>query len=307
MTIQNLTQKSNKMLNATSTTPSLDTVVFLCEVLDQTKEFIFANPNFEVSNEQEKKFWGMIERRKKNEPVAYIINKKEFFGLDFFINKNVLIPRPETEMLVEEIIHNLNCELNCDHSIDVIDVGTGSGCIISSIAKYLVSNNLYCSENILPSIEQVKSQKLKVKRTTKYNFFAIDSSAESLEVAKKNFKTHGVNFIQTLQGNLLKPYLKIKNTDNTVVIIANLPYLNDEEYENTSPDVKNFEPKSALYGGVDGLKYIKELLEQIAKNGLNKTKIVMEISPSQVAFLQNNGFEIKKDLFGVSRYAIFIT
>ncbi len=304
MTIQTLTQKSNKILQTTSPTPSIDSVVFLCEVLNKTKEFIFANPNFEISAEQEEKFFSMIERRKNHEPVAYIINKKEFFELDFFINKNVLIPRPETEMLVEETIHNLNCELNCDHSIDVVDVGTGSGCIISSIAKYLVNNNLYCSENILSSIEQVKSQKLKVKRTTKYNFFAIDSSAESLEVAKKNFKTHGIDFIQTLRGNLLEPYLKIKDTNNTAIIIANLPYLNNNEYDKTAPDVKNFEPKSALYGGPDGLKYIKELIDQASKSGLNKAVILLEISPSQVGFLQNNGFVIKKDLFSVSRYAV---
>jgi len=263
-------------------------VVFLCAVLNKTKEFILANPNFEIPEKQEKDFLKMLERRKNHEPVAYIVNQKEFFGLNFFINKNVLIPRPETEMLVEETIHNLNCKLNHDHDIDIVDVGTGSGCIITSIAKNVNHTNV--------------------------NFFATDSSEKSLDVAKKNFKIHGVEFIKALQGNLLEPYLKLRgisrvhhwDRSKTVIIVANLPYLNDDEYESTAPDVKNFEPKSALYGGLDGLKYIKELLFQVSKNGLNKAKIIMEISPSQTQYFTKNfpTAQIKKDLFGIDRFVL---
>jgi len=285
MTIQSLTKKSNKILKDTSTTSSLDSVVFLCEVLHRTKEFIFANPNFEISKEQERKFFEMIERRKNHEPVAYIINKKEFFGLDFYVDKNVLIPRPETEMFIHDLIHKLNHELNHDFNIDIIDIGTGSGCIIVSIIKSLIKNKT-----------ELKS----------FNFFAIDNSEKSLEVARKNFKLHRIDFIKTLQGNLLEPYLKIRNKKNKAIIIANLPYLNDDEYNNTAPDVKKFEPKSALYGGGNGLKFIKELLTQVSKNGLNKAIIMLEISPTQTQYFIEHfpTAKIIKDLFGVDRIAI---
>jgi len=329
MSIHNLLQQSTQTLSPTSSTPQLDAVVFLCETLRQTKEFILANPDHKISIEQERKFFSMVERRKNHEPVAYIINKKEFFGLDFFVNENVLIPRPETETLVELSLlpelqqakrknHNLNCKLNHEHAIDIVDVGTGSGCVTVSIIKLLLeqkfllqttraTNFKFQKPARIATQSVVDSPNFKYKENLKnINFFAIDNSEKSLEIARKNFKFHEIDFIKILKGNLLEPYLKVKNKKNKSIIIANLPYLNDDEYNRTTPDVKNFEPKSALCGGKDGLKYIKELLAQVSKNGLNKAIIVLEISPTQTLYFIEKfpAAKIKKDLYGVDRFVI---
>ncbi|MFH1175723.1 MAG: peptide chain release factor N(5)-glutamine methyltransferase [bacterium] len=308
MATRDLLQKSSQLLKKTSTTPLLDTEVFLCEVLDKPKEFVLANPEFEIPEKQEKKFWEMVERRKKSEPVAYIINKKEFYSLDFFVDKNVLIPRPETEMIVEMVlkitvgaIHELPLPKN--KCVDIIDIGTGSGCIIGTIAKKLVG-----------AIHELPLPKM--------HFFAIDNNSETLKIAKKNFENLGIEKnINVLEGNLLEPYLELENpptpftkgvigekfsASTEKIILTNLPYLNEEEYKNCAPDVKLYEPKNALYGGKDGLKYIKELLLQIKKANLKNYYLILEISPAQTEFFKNNfsEIEIKKDLFGIDRFAI---
>ena len=295
MTISNLIKKSSQYLKKTSTTPLLDSEVFLCKALKKEKEFILANPNFKISAAQEKKFWDMVERRKKYEPVVYIINKKEFFGLDFYIDENVLMPRPKTEILVEktiEIILKLFSKKN-NKQIDVIDVGTGSGCIIAAIANqfsYYRRDAKYC----------VSTEENKI------NFFAIDNSKNSLKTAKKNFKKLELKKIKTLQGNLIEPYLKIKNKSSIKIITANLPYLNETEYKNCLPEVKKHEPKNALYGGKNGLKYIIELIGQIKKSEIKNVYLLLEISPAQKKYFINNfsSAKIIKDFFQADRFAI---
>jgi len=330
MAIQNLLKKSSQELKKTSTTPLLDCEIFLCEAIQKEKEFILANLDYKISKNQEKKFWGMVERRKKHEPVAYIINRKEFFGLDFFVNhvqknifhrasKNVLIPRPETEMLVEEtisIIQNLVWTENSPpiqknpltpflkgghKNINIIDVGTGSGCIIAAIANY------FCN------VETQDFASLQIGKNIK--IFAIDNSSDSLKIAKRNFRKLGIEKqIKILKGNLIEPYLEYCNCRSTMhrapthhVIIANLPYLNEQEYKNCPSDVKKYEPKNALYGGKDGLKFIKKLISQIEKSGLENYSLLLEMSPTQAEFLKSQGFKIKKDLFKIERYALKVS
>lgn len=312
MTIQNILQKSSQLLKKTSTTPFLDTEVFLCDVLKKPKEFILANPEFELSELQEKKFWKIIERRKKFEPVAYILNRKEFFGLDFYIDKNVLIPRPETEMIVEMAINIAETENFQPLRINIIDVGTGSGCIIAAIAHMILKKKAPLFNHILPKKNRV-------------SFFALDYSADSLKIARKNFKRLNLSAIKIMQGNLLDPFLGFrrdpsfrkaefgmtKNTrknsadkKNFDIIVSNLPYLNKEEYKNCPNEVKKYESKSALYGGKNGLKYIKKLILQAEKSELENCHLILEISPSQANYLKERGFEIRKDLFGTERFAL---
>ena len=158
MTIQEILRKTY----STYKLSPLDSEILLSLALAKPKEYILAHPENKISPAQIKKYYSFVERRSTGEPIAYIAGKKEFFGLDFIVDKNVLIPRPETELLVEHAIEKI---LNTKYGMPdtIIDVGTGSGNIIISIAKNLPIKN-------------------------KTNFYAVDISKKSLEVAKKNAK-----------------------------------------------------------------------------------------------------------------------
>lgn len=200
--------------------PKPETELILTEVLKVDKAFIFAYPEKELSLEQEKKVQKFIKRRLSNEPLAYIFGHKEFFSLDFSVNKNVLIPRPETEELVEIVIKNTQH----NSKVTVVDVGTGSGCISVSIAKNLPLAKVY----------------------------AIDASKEALEVARENALKHHVQTqIEFLEGNLLKPLPPIEKID---FILANLPYIPTQNYLKLERQIKDFEPKLALDSGESPMK-----------------------------------------------------
>jgi release factor glutamine methyltransferase len=193
----------------------------------------------------------ILKRIEKNEPWEYIKGRSEFHGMKFMINKNTLIPRVETEQLID-IATNILKENNSYEYI--VDVGTGSGCIIIFLAKILCKRN-----NI--------------------KFLATDINLKTLRVAKKNSVLHKVNEkISFSKSNLIKD-VEIKGPS---FIVANLPYVPTEMYKGLDKNVIDFEPRSALDGGKDGLKYYRELLEQIEEKSLRryKTTLLIEIEPS---------------------------
>lgn len=251
MTIRETYQKYYKKIDA------LDLELIIAHEIGKAREFVLAHPEYNLTKKQELKTKNLLMRRKRGEPLAYILGQKEFYGLNFRVNKAVLVPRPETEMLVEEV---LGLQLK-NHTI--IDIGTGSGNIIISIAKNIKEKN---------------------------NFYAVDTSLKALTVARQNSKAHGTGKkIKFLKGDLLKPLLN-KISGNSSIIIANLPYLSSKIYNSTSRDIKNFEPKSALLSGTDGLNHYRKLLQQIKKLTTNyklKTTNFLEISPEQKPALQN--------------------
>lgn len=272
-------------------TPALDAEILLAFVLGKPKEFLYAHSEKKITANQLNQFKKIIARRAKHEPVAYITGHKEFFGLDFFVNKNVLIPRPETELLVEETLKKIqNTKYKIQNTL-IIDVGTGSGCIAVSLA-YQLPHAKICATEI---------------------------SSGAIKVARKNIKHHKVT-VTLLCGNLLKPIikkienckLKIKN----LIVTANLPYLTTKQWYYTQPEIKKYEPRLALDGGPDGLKYHKQLLKQIKKivtgYKLQVTSLI-EIDPSQakpISKLIKNIFptaklQIKKDLAGRDRIILF--
>jgi len=234
----------------------LDLELLIAHSLGKTREFVLTYPKKTISKKQEVTIKKSIARRAKSEPIAYITGHKEFYGLDFITNKNTLIPRPETELLVEEVL-----KLNPKNNI-IADIGTGSGNIIISLAKNISSKNYY---------------------------FGIDISKEALRVAKKNAKNHNVDKkIRFFIGDLLSPFIencKLKIENSTLVTVANLPYLSKEIYSSVSADVKKYEPISALYSSEAGLSHYHKLLKQIydiSKNYELKSIIcIFEISPEQ--------------------------
>ncbi len=245
MTIKQALSKATKLLAKASRTPSLDAEVLLQFTLKIEKHKLFQDLAENISPRQLKRFNKLVARRKQSEPIAYLINNKEFFGLDFYVDKRVLIPRPETEILVEEALKI--ARKNKKDKPSIVDVGTGSGCIAVSLAKNLSNGKI----------------------------FAIDKSLSALKVAKKNIDKHKLNSkIKLVRGNLLAP---LKNRVD--IIIANLPYLTLAKINATEESVRKYEPRMALLAGKKETTLYEKLLEQtpqyINKNGF----ILLEIDP----------------------------
>lgn len=226
--------------------------ILLAHVLNKPKEFLYMEPAYKLSASKLISLRKLIKRREKGEPIAYILGYKEFLGLRFKVNKNVLVPRPETELLVESI--KLKVEsMGQNNPVRILDVGTGSGAIAVSLAN------------------QVQGARLKVQIS------ASDVSQNALAVAKENAKLHKVK-IKFIKSSLLQ---NIK--EDFDIIVANLPYGWKAWKNNSSIATKGlkFEPQVALFTEENGLKLIRELLEQIPKETIKPKLVYLEFDPRQ--------------------------
>lgn len=246
---------------------ALDRELLLASVLKKGRTFLLAHPEYELTPTQARRFQQFVERREQHEPLAYIIGEKEFFGLPFLVNRFTLIPRPETEFLVEDVLAFLK-KKKSNKRVAIVDAGTGSGSIIVSMAKHI-------------SLRQSFSRH--------FSFFAVDTSLRALQVAKKNAKRHKVDkLIQFFQSDCLAQVKKKLSRFDELLILANLPYLSKELYQNTDPTVQNFEPKSALLSGKDGLDHYRRLLLELQTlSPGKKINFWLEISPEQASLLEN--------------------
>ncbi|MFW0862456.1 MAG: peptide chain release factor N(5)-glutamine methyltransferase [Candidatus Komeilibacteria bacterium] len=235
--------KATKKLEDYSTSASLDAEVLLMHVLKIDKTQLLANPKLKISFINNIKFNSLINKRIKYYPIAYLIGYKEFYGLKFKVNKHTLVPRPESELFIDELK-----KINPINKI-IIDIGTGSGCLIISAAKYLPNNK----------------------------YIGTDISSDALKIAKLNAKAYNLN-IDFYKGNLLE--LVIDRNIN--IIMANLPYLNETEMKENS--IKR-EPRTALYSKDNGLYHYNRLLQQIKENNLKPEYIFIEINPEQIKTL----------------------
>ncbi len=250
---------------------ALDLELLIASTINKPREFVLAHPEYKIPVTRNPKLEAWIKRRMEHEPIAYILGQKEFYGLNFRVNKNTLIPRPETELLVEKVISYLQLVNGKNKKITIVDIGTGSGNIIITLAKLWTSD---------------------VQKRHPLSFYGIDISAKALAVAQKNSTLHKVNkAIKFLQGSLLEPILK--NTryqipDTRYLVVANLPYLSKSIYAGVSRDIKKYEPKSALLSGKNGLAHYEKLLIQIKKLSVVgcRLSVFMEISPEQKSALQ---------------------
>ncbi|MCD6149347.1 peptide chain release factor N(5)-glutamine methyltransferase [bacterium] len=292
-----------------------DLEILISHAIKKPKEFILAHPEYKLSPNQELRIKNYAKRRIKREPIAYITKHKEFYGLDFKVNKNVLIPRPETEALPELAISNLPAYLPCrqadrtgrqlvvwkNKKIVIADIGTGSGNIIISVAKNLDSLPRR------PASPNRGEQAGRLRGNDNIKFYASDISKKALQLACQNAKKHKVDKkIKFLQGNLLKPLMdkKILFIDHcSLIIVANLPYLSKKIYDSAPADIKKYEPKSALYSSEEGLKHYKKLFQQIKSLVTNyqlPVTVFLEFSPEQknkLAKLIRNYFPQSKTIF----------
>jgi release factor glutamine methyltransferase len=251
--------KSNNIPN-----PHLDSEILLSESINKDKKHIILNPKKILNNKQLENFNSFIERRKKGEPIAYLIKKKEFWKNEFFVSKDVLIPRPDTELIIEQILKIYPKK----SQLQVLDIGIGSGCILLSILK------------------------------ERPNFYGtgIDISKKSINVSKFNAKQ------LTLLNRVKFFHSSVDNFKNGKydLIVSNPPYIKKLNLKYLEKDVVNFEPKLALNGGFDGFTKIRNVISKasalIKKNG----KFVLEIGFNQKnkvkEILKSKGFYINKTL-----------
>ncbi len=271
---------------------SLDTAVLLAHTLEKGRDFIHREPDFPLTPEQRDLFQKLVHRRAEGEPVAYLLGTREFMGLPFKVDKRVLVPRPETELLVETALALLGGKPPVEGAAVtlppapgtgiVVDVGTGSGIIGISIAYFIPGIKVY----------------------------ATDISPAALEVACYNARQFGlterVNF---LAGDLLKPLEPLNIKGGTAVITANLPYIPSGEMSELPRDVREYEPHTALDGGRDGLDFYRQLVQQALEYLVPGGYLLMEITPGQGQLLRETtppGFFIKivNDLAGRERLVI---
>jgi len=266
----------------------LDLELIIAHALKKPREFVASHPEYGISESRSAAIRSFIARRAKHEPLAYILGHKEFYGFDFEVTPDTLIPRPETELLVEDVLRHLQTADRGQKT--VIDIGTGSGNIIISLVKTLTDSEFQISNS---------------------KFYGIDISEEALRVAKRNAgKNPARGKIKFLHGNLLEPLIKIRcafRVPHPIIITANLPYLSREIYDATLPNVKKYEPKSALYSPAEGLAHYEALFKQLEKTFAgygSQVDIFLEISPEQKTklpklikkYLPGARIEFRKDL-----------
>lgn len=226
--------------------------VLLVFVLQISKEELFLHTEMEISESNLQILYGLMERYLKGEPVAYLIGNKEFYGLDFFVDSRVLIPRPESEILVDKVIDFASKNSNIR---SIIDVGTGSGCLAISLAFKL------------PDLQVT----------------GVDISSDALDVARLNASKHGVfNRCKFFQSNLLSMVEAPHD-----VIVANLPYIGETKYHFVSREAQEYEPNVALFGGSDGLELYRILFRQILEKPWKPQLLLGEFGFMQGEDMQN--------------------
>ena len=265
MNIENTLNNAVKILNKSKIKNSiLDSEILLSQAINRDRKYIFLNSKENLKQKYSKNFNNLIARRRKGEPIAYLINKKEFWKQSFYVDQNVLIPRPDTELIIEQVL-----KLFLKNSkLQILDIGTGSGCILLSLLKEMPN----C------------------------NGIGIDISKKSINISKYNAKmlqlTNKVKFYQSDVDNF-----KIGKYD---LIVSNPPYIEELSLKYLENDVVYFEPKLALNGGIDGFSKIRKVINKatvlIKKNG----KLVLEIGFNQKnkvqEMLRKKGFYINKTL-----------
>ena len=243
---ENLHITSQELMKTGSPDAKLEAEVLLRHVLKIDRATMFRDLEENISEDNVTNIASLVKRRIQKEPLAYITGIKEFYGLMFEVSEGVLIPRPETELLVETAI--TKAKLLKKNEINIVDVGTGSGAIAVSLAVNIPNSNV----------------------------IAIDLSKSALEIADENRRTHGMySRIKLRLGNLLEPV-----TENIDILVSNPPYIRKDRLHSLQEEVLK-EPMLALDGGEDGLRLIAELLTQ-ARERMDSTSIILfEIDSDQ--------------------------
>lgn len=263
--------------------PKLDAELILSYIIQKDRIYLHLNRKKEVSDHIKEKFYQLAVKRNEGYPLQYITNSQEFMGLDFYVQEGVLIPRPDTETLVELVI-NIAKEKYYNQNVKILDLGTGSGAIGISLAYYL-----------------------KNSRVT-----AIDISDIALETTNINIEKHNLSNIKVIKGNIFE---EILSDEKFNFVVSNPPYIEKDTIKNLQREVSYYEPKLALDGGNDGLDYYRRIAELFKgiheKNGVLVVEIGNEQKKSVEEIFENIGLfktiETHKDLSGNDRVVVGMT
>lgn len=279
MTIREILIKYMEKLSSISDTPKLDTEILLQKALgDVDRLYIQLNLDKKLSDEELKFFNEMINDRLNGRPIAYIVKNREFMALDFYVEEGVLIPRPDTEPLVEEVI-----ELSKGmKDVTIVDIGTGSGAISVSLAKYIKNSYVY----------------------------SLDISDKALSIGEKNAVNNEVDDkIEFIKSDV---FTGIKDRNLKLdIIVSNPPYIKKEDIKTLHTQVKDYEPYIALEGGEDGLDFYRTITEESLKylksNGILAFEVGHDQANDVCTIMKNHGYKkiyTKKDLQGIDRVVI---
>ncbi|WP_075522181.1 peptide chain release factor N(5)-glutamine methyltransferase [Candidatus Pelagibacter communis] len=223
----------------------LDTEILLSEAINQSREFIVLNLDYDVKEKEFKNFNYMIDQRSKGKPVAYLTGKKFFWKNEFFINENILIPRPDTEIIIEQVLKVYKKK----NKINFLDIGFGSGCIVLSL----------------------------LKERPDFTATGVDISYQALKVCKINAYKLGVkNRLRLYKSDIDKFFVGKYD-----LIISNPPYIKNLDLKYLEKDIVNFEPKKALDGGLDGISEIRKIINKSSELIKNNGKLILEIAYNQ--------------------------
>ena len=240
----------------------LDSEILIGKILDKKREFIILNQNLEIQKNDYLKYISLIKKRSTHTPLAYLIKSKDFWKNEFYVDNRVLIPRPDTEIIIEEVLSILRAKkIN-----NFLEIGVGSGCIVLSIL-----NEINC-----------------IKAT------GIDISQKALEFCKINSKRLGLNS----RIKLYKSDIDKFNIGKYDLVVSNPPYICRSDLNNLMKDVVGYEPKNALNGGNDGVFETKKVVKKSSKLLKKNGKLVLEIGHNQkdkvINMLKNNGFFVQR-------------
>jgi release factor glutamine methyltransferase len=270
MIINSLIKQGSKILKKQNIeSHQIDAELLLSKAIKKDRVFLLTNDEYEVSQNETSDYLNFILRRKHHEPLSYITKRKEFWSLSFNVNHNVLIPRPETETIVEQVVRRFKGKGN----LNILDIGTGSGCILLSILKEL--RNSYGT--------------------------GIDKSFKALTIAKENSRK--LNLLQ--RAKFIHCDVDNFNFGNYDVVVSNPPYICSRKIGYLGGDIKDFEPRMALDGGSSGLETITKVIIKAKKILKTRGCLFMEIGNEQSRMVSSvlikNGFRLVKKFFDYNK------
>ena len=282
MTLAEAINKAASILSAHGVSNArLDAEVLLRFILDRDRTWLITHANEPLAGDKRKLFEDAVDRRAKREPLQYITGRQEFWGFEFTVTPDVLIPRPETELVVESAIRTAGKR----PGLTIIDLCTGSGCIAVSLAKELPGARI----------------------------FATDVSEKALSVARENAGSHDVSSrIRFLEGDLFEPLEELDIRGRVDIITANPPYIRSGDLRSLQPEVRDFEPETALIAGPGGKEIHQKIIDSAPTFLKRHGALIMEMGEGQakglIEIVNENGRyaapEILKDLAGIDRVIV---
>lgn len=279
MTVQQALQKGTNLL-ADFPTANLDAELLLAHQLDRSRTWLISHSHELLEPHVQQGYMQLLEARLRGKPIAYLLQMKAFYGRDFYVDERVLIPRPETEEMLEDAIRFLEQHPEETH---LIDLGTGSGCLAISLAHHFPDRKV----------------------------LGLEVSSQALEVAHENAQRYPSKNLELLESDLLSQ-LPTDWQEESLTVLANLPYIGREKNHFISEEAEAHEPHVALFGGHDGLELYRQTWKQMQEMGLKIRILYMEIGFSQVQDISTSAKEafptaeliVKEDLAGLPRTVI---